>query len=101
VVSPSLNPLAGGPRLVGCPLLIIQYIRSYPAQLEAVSFMSNPKTRTHITWGSGVNEVQKDDVFKNDSFLLLSFFLRSLLYTLSLCYFGGRGHIGPLLAGLF
>jgi len=30
VLSPSLNPLAGGPPLVGSPRLLIQYIRSYP-----------------------------------------------------------------------
>ena len=30
VVSPSPNPQAGGPPLVGCPRLFIQYIRSYP-----------------------------------------------------------------------
>ena len=30
VVSTSSNPQAGGPPLVGCPLLLIQYIRSYP-----------------------------------------------------------------------
>ena len=30
VVSTSPNPQAGGPLLVGCPLLFIQFIRSYP-----------------------------------------------------------------------
>jgi hypothetical protein len=30
VVSTSLNPQAGGPPGVGCPRLLIQYIRSYP-----------------------------------------------------------------------
>jgi hypothetical protein len=30
VVSPSPKPQAGGPPLVGCPRLLIQYIRSYP-----------------------------------------------------------------------
>ena len=30
VVSTSPNPEAGGPPLVGCPRLIIQFIRSYP-----------------------------------------------------------------------
>ena len=29
-VSPSPNPQAGGPPLVGCPRLLIQFIRSYP-----------------------------------------------------------------------
>ena len=31
VVSTSPNPQAGGPPLVGCPRLLIQYIRSYPS----------------------------------------------------------------------
>ena len=30
LVSPSPNPQAGGPLLVGCPRLLIQFIRSYP-----------------------------------------------------------------------
>jgi len=30
VVSTSPNPQAGGPHLVGCPWLLIQFIRSYP-----------------------------------------------------------------------
>ena len=30
VVSTSANPQAGGPPLVGCPRLLIQFIRSYP-----------------------------------------------------------------------
>jgi hypothetical protein len=30
VVSTSPNPQAGGPALVGCPRLLIQFIRSYP-----------------------------------------------------------------------
>ena len=30
VVSTSPNPQAGGPPLVGCPQLLIQFIRSYP-----------------------------------------------------------------------
>jgi hypothetical protein len=30
IVSTSPNPQAGGPPLVGCPRLLIQFIRSYP-----------------------------------------------------------------------
>ena len=30
IVSTSPNPQAGGPPFVGCPRLLIQYIRSYP-----------------------------------------------------------------------
>jgi hypothetical protein len=31
------NPQAGGPPFVSCPQLLIQYIRSYPPNLEAIS----------------------------------------------------------------
>jgi hypothetical protein len=36
VVTTSPNPQAGGPPLVGCPRLLVQYIRSYPPYVEAV-----------------------------------------------------------------
>ncbi|KAJ4446561.1 hypothetical protein ANN_13258 [Periplaneta americana] len=55
-VSPSPNPQAGGPPLIGCPRLLIQYIRSYPPYLEAVSSIRNLRKRhamvigTHNTW---------------------------------------------------
>jgi hypothetical protein len=39
------NPQAGGPPLVGCPRLLIQYIRRYPPYLDAVSSIRNPRTR--------------------------------------------------------
>jgi hypothetical protein len=42
VVSPTLNPQAGGPPLVGCPRLLIQYIRRY---LEGDSSIRNLRTR--------------------------------------------------------
>jgi hypothetical protein len=45
VVSPPPNPQAGGPPTVSCPRLFIQYIRSYPPYLEAVSSIRNPRTR--------------------------------------------------------
>jgi len=35
IVSTSPNPQPGGPRYVGCPLLLIQYIRSYPPYWRA------------------------------------------------------------------
>jgi len=41
VVSPSPNPQTGGPPLVGCPQLIIRYIRSYPPHWKP---SANPKT---------------------------------------------------------
>jgi len=34
VVSPSPNPQAGGPPLIGCPRLLVQFIRSYPPYLR-------------------------------------------------------------------
>jgi hypothetical protein len=37
VISALPKPEAGGPPLVGCPRLLIQYIRSYPSCLEAVA----------------------------------------------------------------
>jgi hypothetical protein len=45
VVSPTHNPLAGGSPIVGCPRLLIQYIRSYPPYLESVSSIRNLRTR--------------------------------------------------------
>jgi hypothetical protein len=51
VVSPTPNPQAGGPPLVGCPRLLIQYIRSYPPYLEAVSSIRKLRTRhAVVTW---------------------------------------------------
>jgi hypothetical protein len=43
IVSPTSNPQAGGTPLVGCPRLLIQYIRSYPPYLEDFP--------TSATWG--------------------------------------------------
>jgi len=40
VVIPSSNPQNGGPPIVGCPGLLIQYIHRYPPCLEAVSRLS-------------------------------------------------------------
>jgi hypothetical protein len=37
LLAPRPTPQTGGPPLVGCPRLRIQYIRSYPPYLEAVS----------------------------------------------------------------
>jgi hypothetical protein len=44
VVSPLTNPQAEGPPSVSCPPLLIQYIRSYPPYLEAVSSIHNLRT---------------------------------------------------------
>jgi hypothetical protein len=42
---PTPNPQARGPPLVGCPRLLIQYIRSYPPHLETISSVRNLRTR--------------------------------------------------------
>jgi hypothetical protein len=45
LLAPRPNPKAGGPPIVGCPRLFIQYIRSYPPYLEPVSSIRNLRTR--------------------------------------------------------
>jgi hypothetical protein len=45
LLAPLPTSVARGPPLVGCPQLLIQYIRSYPPYLEAVSFIRNLRTR--------------------------------------------------------
>jgi hypothetical protein len=55
VVSLTPKPQAGGPPFIGCPRLLIQYIRSYHPYLEGVSSIRNLRTRhavvtrTHLT----------------------------------------------------
>jgi hypothetical protein len=39
------QPQAGGPPLVGCPLLLVQYIRSDSPKLEGISSICNLRTR--------------------------------------------------------
>jgi hypothetical protein len=58
VVSPPPNPQAGGPPLVGCPRLIIQYIRSYPPYLEAFSSIRNLRTRHAVVTRDPLNLVR-------------------------------------------
>jgi hypothetical protein len=43
--NPTPNPQAGGPPLVGCPRLLMQYVRSFPPNLEGVSSIRNLWTR--------------------------------------------------------
>jgi hypothetical protein len=38
------NLQAEEPQLIGCPQLLIQYIRSYPPYLEAISSIRNLRT---------------------------------------------------------
>jgi len=51
MVSPSPNSQAGGPLLVRCPHVLIQYICSYPPHLEAVSYVHNLRTCLVIVTG--------------------------------------------------
>ena len=51
VVSTSPNPQAGGPPLVGCPRLLIQFIRSYPP-IGGRSYIRNPRTRHAVVTGT-------------------------------------------------
>jgi hypothetical protein len=56
VVSPTPNHSAREPPLVGCPPLLILYIRSYPPYLEDISSMRNLRTllttvkSSHLAW---------------------------------------------------
>jgi hypothetical protein len=61
VVSPTPNPKAGEPSLVGCPRLLNQYIRSYSPHLEAVSFIRNLRTRHAVVTRDPLNM----DLFDN------------------------------------
>jgi abortive infection bacteriophage resistance protein len=59
------NPQAGGPPPVGSPQLLIQYIRSYPPYLKAVSSIRNLKAHhavvtRDITIGPKRDEVTGD-----------------------------------------
>jgi hypothetical protein len=53
VVSLTLNPQTGGPLLLGCPLLLIQYILSYSPYLEAVSSIRDLRTRHAVVTRRG------------------------------------------------
>jgi hypothetical protein len=57
IVSPTPNPQAGGPPLVGCPRLFVQYIRSYPPYLEAVSSICNLRTHYAVVTRDPCNMV--------------------------------------------
>jgi hypothetical protein len=54
-LAPPPNPQAGGPPPVDCPLLFIQYIRSYPPYLEAVASIRNPRTRHAVVTRDPLN----------------------------------------------
>jgi hypothetical protein len=65
VVSPSSNPQAGGPTLVGCPQLLIKYIHCYPPYWRAFLHLQPEDTPCHgdrdplITWSRGIHKGRK------------------------------------------
>jgi hypothetical protein len=62
--SPTPNPQAGKPPLVGCPPLLIQYIRSYPPYLEAVCCIRTLRTRHAEVTRDPPNNVTKPALLK-------------------------------------
>jgi hypothetical protein len=62
VVIPRPSPQAGGPPLVGCPRLLIQYIRNYPPHLEVVSSIRNLRTRHAVVTRDPSNMEKRDDL---------------------------------------
>jgi hypothetical protein len=58
-VNPPSDPQAGVTPLVGCPRLLIQYIRSYPPYMEAVSFIHNLRTRHAVVTRDPLKTKQK------------------------------------------
>jgi hypothetical protein len=55
LLAPPPNPQAGGPPPVGCPRLLIQYIRSYPPYLEAVFSIRNLRTHHAVVTEDPLN----------------------------------------------
>jgi hypothetical protein len=58
VVRATPNPQTGGPPLVGCPRLLIQYIRSYHPYLEAVPSIRTLRTRHAVVTRNPPNMVE-------------------------------------------
>jgi hypothetical protein len=59
VVSPTPNPQARGPPFVSSPRLFIQYIRSYPPYLMAVSSIRNLRTTNKVLNEIAINSLVK------------------------------------------
>jgi hypothetical protein len=55
LLAPPPNPQAGGPPPVGCPRLLLQYIRSYPPHLQAVSSIRKLRTRRAVVTRDPLN----------------------------------------------
>jgi hypothetical protein len=52
ILTSSPNPETGGSPLVGCPRILIPYLRSCPASMEAVSSIRSLRTRRAVVTGS-------------------------------------------------
>jgi hypothetical protein len=49
------NPQAGGPPLIGCPRLLIQYIRSHLLYLDIITSIRNLRTRHAMVTRGSIN----------------------------------------------
>jgi hypothetical protein len=66
------NPQAGEPPLVGCPRLLIQYIRSYPPYLEAVSSIHKLRMRHAVVTRDLLNmDIKYTEVTKRCTVILI------------------------------
>jgi len=65
VVSPSPNPQAGGPPLIGCPRLLIQFIRSYPPYRRPFLY---PQAEDAPCRGDGLTV--EDSQYKSEALML-------------------------------
>jgi hypothetical protein len=87
VVSSPPNPQAGGSPPVGCPRLLIEYIRSYPPYLEAVSSIRNLRTRHAVVTVDPLNmdfKVHTQNMpAKSDKTCQGSQFLEAMLETIT------------------
>jgi len=58
VVSTLPTPQAGGPSLVGCPRLLIQFIRSYPPYRRPFLYPQPEDASCRGAWPRGFQEVK-------------------------------------------
>jgi hypothetical protein len=63
VVSPSPNPQAEGPHPADCPRLLIEYVRSCPQHVEAVSSFRNPRKRHAVVTGTHTTRFHRNTQF--------------------------------------
>jgi hypothetical protein len=68
------NTQAGGPPLVGCSRLRVQYIRSNPPYLEAISPIRNLRTRHAVVTYHGLNKVKVGKKFVDCNIMPIIFF---------------------------